>query len=277
VDGSPLAISKASNLLRAGEGIDLQIPGQAGTQEIDLKTRLEQHAEIEETGVRIRSVEPVRILNVTLNEIVSMVVPVQPVFPIGVQPDGETTVEPKTVTIDLLRQDLPAGSAELYVEAVVEHDDLRGKKTGDEHHVEAMLRGPASLGLTDKIMKTDPDRVELSFHLRNITLDSVRVQLAGPPEDFAEYRITLEPAVLLNVTISGEDEVLRKIESGEANVVAMVHLSNRDKEQAIRTKAVAYFVALASESARGDLVEGRMEGVNENEGPIVGVTIERLP
>ena len=60
-------------------------------------------------------------------------------------------------------------------------------------------------------------------------LNSVRVQTAGPPED-TEYVIAFEPKQLRDVVVSAPVDVIEKIESGDAVVIAIVHLKSTEKE-----------------------------------------------
>jgi len=93
-----------------------------------------------------------------------------------------------------------------------------------------------------------------------------------PPEDFLEYDIEVVPAVLRDVVIEADAEMIRLIESGEAKVIAMVHLSNRDKVQAIKQKPVAYYQALVNDWTRGQTVKRVSDSVTP---VMIGLKINR--
>ena len=121
----------------------------------------------------------------------------------------------------------------------------------------------------------DPPEVAVTFNIRSQirkhTLETpVRVQLAGPPEDSA-YRVAFEPKQFRDVTVSAPDEVIDKIESGEAVVVAVVHLKSSEKESRIERKPVTCFLALFDDEAVP--VDAEVGDTGEPR-PVITVTIE---
>jgi hypothetical protein len=91
----------------------------------------------------------------------------------------------------------------------------------------------------------------------------VRVQLAGPPEDHLDYLVEVEDSVLRDVTIRADSNLIDRIEQREALVVAMLHVSSREKEQQITAKPISYFVVLytdASGLTHGRIVEAEVAG-----------------
>ncbi len=94
----------------------------------------------------------------------------------------------------------------------------------------------------------EPSNATIEFtvksRIKETTLPTVRVQIAGPPEDHDEYRIEIENPTLTDVTIKADGELISQIERNQAVVVAMVHLSQREKERGIDSKPVTCFMAL---------------------------------
>jgi len=126
----------------------------------------------------------------------------------------------------------------------------------------------------------EPQRVRLSFavrsRIRELTLDSVRVQLAGPPEDHRDYLVDVEDAVVRDVTIRADTNLIERIEAREALVVAVLHVSSREKEQQIERKAVSYFLALYTDSTgtpQSRIVEAEVAGSPDP--PVIRLQIQR--
>ena len=103
----------------------------------------------------------------------------------------------------------------------------------------------------------------MKSRITQTTLPTVRVQIAGPPEDHEEYRIEIENPTLANVTIKADIELISRIERNQAVVVAIVHLSQREKERGISEKPVTCFMALPrDENApfRAAIVSAEIDG-----------------
>lgn len=271
-EGSALTLRRAAAAAR--EPLLLDIPATVGTQSVSLEERIREHPTIRETGVVILSVEPSELL-VDVDEVVSVPAAVRPVMP-GILTEGDIEIRPNSVTArvpSLLRRQLPD---DLVVEAFVDPALADRLAPGTRQTLEDIrLRLPESLAGTS--IELEPSMVSMSFTLRSRTrpwrVETARIQLAGPPEDFLEYELELRPAVLREVTIHAETDVVRALEAGQAQVVAVVHLSNRDKEQRIKQKQVAYFLVLADGWTRGIPVTGTVEGVEGM--PVVELDIRR--
>jgi hypothetical protein len=109
-----------------------------------------------------------------------------------------------------------------------------------------------------------------------VTLDNVRVHLAGPHEDYTEFSVVVETESLRNVTIFTDSDLAALIERGDAKVIGLVHLTHREKEQEISEKPLTCFLVLREETediTRGIPVEGRIDG-GENP-PMIGLVIKR--
>ncbi len=256
VEGSAPVVKTAETLLRQ-QPLILPLPAVEGMSVIDLTEQLRNSPEIAATRVAIVTTDPVR-LEVEMDEIRGYPAAIRAVLT-GVQTEGEITITPATATAWIpsrLRERLPE---DLVAEAFIEPSVLERLKPGTRHDLGGILRLPGLTASESESVTFEPESARVTFairsQIRRLTLDTVRVQLAGPPEDFLEYDIELDPAVLRDVVIEADAKMIELIESGAAKVIAMVHLSNRDKVQAIKQKPVAYYEALMNDWTRGEQVK----------------------
>lgn len=279
IEGSRLALDQAREVAR--RGITLELPAVRSRETIDLLDLLRE-SELAATGISITSIDT-PLLDVERDEIVGVRARVRAPLP-GVQTEGEIIIEPGEVSVAMPSAMRDRIVGELTVEAYLDRTELERLQPGIRHDLQNVkLR--LSETLTGDVRGDDisisPDNVKLSFAIRSrtreILLDSVRVQLGGPPEDHREYLIDFEDTILRNVTITAEGELIRRIESNEVRVVAMLHLESREKEQRIASKPITYFLALVPErdgNIRGQLVQGRI-GEADSPPPIARFTITR--
>ncbi len=119
----------------------------------------------------------------------------------------------------------------------------------------------------------------MKSRIKEVTLPTVRVQIAGPPEDHDEYRIEIENPTLRDVMIKADAELIAELERHAAVVVAMVHLSQREKESGIESKPVTCFMALplgANSPVNARIIDAEVEGSPQP--PVIRLRItERTP
>lgn len=275
--GSNLSLQKMESELR--RRLTISVSATAGLQDIDLMAQLRNNDRVRATGATILSVEPATV-KIDLDPVEEIAVRVKPALP-GITPEGDMTIEPAEVTLSMpsqLRQRLPQ---RLQVEAFVDRSELDRLEPGRPHTLDVKLRLPEGLPNTSDITIT-PARAKLTFVIRSrtreVSLDTVRVHVAGPPEDRDLYDIEVDPKQLRNIVISTDADLATKIESGEAPVVAVIHLSSREKEARIESKRISGFVALVPEPGGGTRmveVKGLMTGGGEL--PPVSLTISLRP
>ena len=249
IEGSQLALRRAQELL--SDPLEISVAATAGRQTINIPERVRQHDELRATHISIISVDPQQAA-IELDHIERFSVPVKANLP-GVQTEGEIVVDPAEVTIAVpstLRSRFGEGFT---VEAVIERAELDRLQPGVPHTLEVRVRLPEGLSSAD--VRVAPPRVKLTFTIRSRTrsvmLDTVRVQVAGPPEDAELYSIEIDPRQLNNVTITADSDLVRRIENNEVPVIAMVHIGSREKEMSIESKRISGFVALVPEPGGG--------------------------
>lgn len=276
LEGSKLALDQAERVLR--QPLAVEFTPTIGTKLIDVLGSIRMDEDLEATGVKVLSADP-SVVEIDADEIVRVPARVRPTLP-GVQTVGEVEVRPAEVTVALPSRLRERWLGSITVEAFVERGRLDQLEPGRPHEIDVGVRPadglPANAGLS-----IEPATVQLSFtmrsRIRETQLDNVRVQLAGPPEDYREFIVEVQDPILRNVTIRAEGDLIRRIESEEVTVVALLHLSNREKEQRIGSKPISYFLALVPRpdgSTRGVLVEGQIG--DEPSPPPIRLNIERL-
>ncbi len=277
MEGSRLAMQQADQVLRS----DLQLPLHAsvGRQTVDLVEAIRRLRELEATGVKILGVEPASI-EIDVDQIVRVPSRVRASLP-GVQTVGEIEIEPAEVIVAMPNALRQRFAGDLPVEAFVDRSRLDRLEPGRRHTLDVKLRPPDGLASADGV-RVEPASVQLSFTVRSrtreTTLESIRIQLAGPPEDNVEYLVELEETVLRDVTITAESDLIRRVENNEATVVAMLHLSNREKELGIERKPVSYFLAIFNDGQgvqRGEVVQARVG--DSADVPVVHFQVRRRP
>jgi hypothetical protein len=272
-EGSRLALERAEQALR--RELSVALPAVAGRQTIDLMDVLPDIPHVKATGVRILPpTDPVAV-ELEIDEIKHVPARIRASLP-GVQTIGEIEIEPPTAMVSLPvshRQRLPG---EIVLDAFIERSRLETLRPDIRHTLDAPLRLPETPGATADNVTIEPTTARVSFtvrsRIRELALESVRIQVAGPHEDHGEYVVELEDPWLRGVTISADADLIRRIENNEATVVAVLHLTSLEKEQRIERKPVAYFVALGG--PRPVVVDARVG--DSPELPPVNLRISRL-
>ncbi len=246
MEGSALALQKAKMLeapLTLSVGTEL--PAKEGVHRVDLLDALERHERLTKTGVGLVSANPTSV-DIRIDALVPLTLPVKPVLP-GVETEGEVTVDPPQVTVSMPTRIRELAGDDLEVEAQVQQGRLERLEPGVLNTITAKLRLPARFA-GERSVRIDPPSADIKFSVRSrikaITLPTVRVQIAGPPEDHEEFLVEIEDSTLADVTIRAHTDLIREIERNQAVIVALVHLSQKEKELGIESKPVTCFMAL---------------------------------
>jgi hypothetical protein len=246
MDGSALALEKTRRLeipltLTVGD----ELPAAAGVHRVNLLESLRRHEPLTKTGVRLLAVDPPYV-DIATDALVPVPLPVQAVLP-GVETEGEVKVTPPQVTVLMPSRLQELAGDDLEVEALVLQQRLEQLEPGVLHTISAKLRLPARFA-GEKSITISPDTATIEFAVRSrikqTTLPTVRVQVAGPPEDHDEFLIEIEDSTLADVTVKANADLIRRIELNQVVVVALVHLSHDEKEKRIASKPVTCFMAL---------------------------------
>ena len=249
VAGPASSIRNARELLRR-ESLPVEIPAEHGPREVTgLTAAINALPAIRELGVSVTTVDPeYQVLNI--EERVPHTATVRPVMPAESRVE-DLSVDPKNVTIYVLRPDLRSLPEAPVVEAVVDPDDLTSLEPGKVHSVNATLRlaGDSALSTSASIA---PPSAQVHFKLlgalRQMTVDSVRVVVVTAPEDVGDFVVTVGNPRLQDVQVEAVPETINLIESGERFVFAVVYLTRDDMEKRIESKQAATLLAVKGDS-----------------------------
>ncbi len=267
VEGSNRAIQEASAAVRGRLNVEIPPPGDSGTVDLTLAQVLAQQPDLREAGVSIVSVEP-PFVELRVDEIVDVKAPVRVELP-GVQTEGEIVVEPREVTVSLPKRKAPPADGTLVVDAQVgPASNLMGLEPGRTHTLKDIpvrlpesLRGEQGVSVSPATVKTITFTVR--SRIRQTTVDAVRVQVSGDPQNFSEYVIEIPESVLTGVVVSAESDLIQLIDSGAAKVAAILPLSTRDLEEGITSKRISHFRAIITGTdgrERGAFVQASVDG-----------------
>ena len=269
MEGSRLALQRAAELaapekIRLTTGSELPTEGQ---HRLDLVELLESYKPLTDTGVRILSTDPASV-QIDIDRLVPVTVEIKAVTP-GVEPEN-LTIDPPQAVVKLPSRLRDRAGENLSVEVHIPQTRLDRLEPGVMNTVENLkLRLAGPLG-NARPVRIEPPRATVTFTVRSrikeTTLSTVRVQIAGPPEDNNEYVVQIENNTLTDVTVKADRELISQIERGDAVVVALVHLSHQEKELGVESKPVTCFMALprdASVSVEATLVDADVNGSSQ--------------
>jgi hypothetical protein len=243
--GSPATLNALQTRLEQGLAL---VPGtetlgaEPGQRTLNLASLIETSAEVRSTDASVTAVRPERI-EVRVGAMVPVRMPVRAIAPL-VTLRGDSEVDPLEVQVLVPEPSAGAASRET-AEAVVDAKDL---PEGSTHDVTAPLRLPESLKLAPTQAVFTPDRVKVRFTVaarsRSFTLPTVRVEVAGAPEDLKGFDVSFDEQgdLLRDVVLSAPGDALGPIEAGQARVVAIVHLGPEELSKRIPQKAVSAWV-----------------------------------
>ncbi len=278
LEGSRLALQRARTLTQPVKlTVGNELPARQGRHRVDLVEALERHDGLRDTGVGVLSADPSSI-ELRIDDLVMVEAPIKEHLP-GIEFDGAATVTPSAATVSLpseLREKL---GDNLAVEAQLLQTSLEGLEPGRTYSLPAKLnlRIPPELK-NDWAVAIKPPAATISFkvlsRIKALALPTVRVQIAGPPEDYDEYLVEVVDKSISDVTIRAEDTLIQQIERGQATIVALVHLSTREKERRLESKPVTCFVALLPDG-RMSIVDAGAAGSTQL--PVVRLKITERP
>ncbi len=272
LQGSRIALQDARSRL-LGHPVLIALPAEAAdNHRVELTEVLNQNPLIREARVTVGSVEPSAV-DLRIDTIETHVLQVRPPTLPGVEPEGPIEVEPQEVTIHVpssLKNRLPDA-----VDCEVGRGQLDRLSPGQivRAHATLRLREPFA---SNPNVRVEPSAVTVTFtvrsNIRQTTLATVNVQIAGPWQDHEEYSIEIDEAdrVLRDVVVSADGALIDRIEAQEVKVIAILHLSTQDKERGIASKRVTEFIALLPDDTLAPPVTAE---VNGDDHPMIRLTI----
>jgi len=217
---------------------------------------------IRETGAEVTSIDPESV-TIDAQELELIDANVVPLWT-SVQIIGVPTVDPKTVKLEIPKENRHLLPDAITVYAVVSDDALKDMKPNVSREKDASIQFISPLDdLDNKIpldefdVKSDPSRVSVRFKIQSktktITLQGVNVLIAGPAEYLNEYSITLPHTIGQDVTVEADIELIDRIARKDVTVFAIVQLLARDLGQEITKKSVTTFLAITEDGSGREL------------------------
>ena len=239
--GNPASLARLQTALE--QGLVIVVPtGEAGLRTLAIDAMLESSDEVRGTDASVVSVRPSRI-DVRTGSMVPVRMPVVPRSSLVSLLD-DATIEPAEVQA-LVPEPVAEAASRESAEAVI---DARNLPEGSTQQVEAQLRAPDSLKLQAGQVQFTPDRVKVQFTVagrsRSTTLPTVRVEIAGAPEDLEGFDVGFPEKgdVLRDVVLTAPGGAIEGVEDGSIRVVAIVHLTQEDLARRVAQKAVSAWV-----------------------------------
>jgi hypothetical protein len=265
MEGSRLALDRALRLASRGPltmTAGNELPSE-GVHQLDLVELLDRHDPLTDTGIRVLAADPATV-DIRVDGLVPVSAAVKPDLA-GVETQSESVV-PEQVVVNMPGRLRERIGEDFTVIAHVPQSRLERLESGIVHKIENVkLRLPAGYA-GERSVTIDPPTATVQLTIRSLieesTLPTVRVQIAGPPEDHDEYIVEIEDRALSDVTIKGEGTLIQQVNRGQVRVVALVHLSAEDKERRVESKPVTCFMALHPDG-RAVLVDAEINGSHQ--------------
>ena len=140
------------------------------------------------------------------------------------------------------------------------------------HQLEVKLRVLPESVASNEHVQIMPPSVRLSFTIlsqtRELLLDRpVNIQLQGPWQDQNDFNVEIMTDNIRDVTIIADADLIRRIETGEATVVAVIQLKSIEKERFANmpdddSKPISFFMVMVGDQEFHQ-VEARVAGSDE--------------
>lgn len=280
VEGSRLSIQNVEAL--AKDGFYFQIQPSMDNPPVDIEEAVRGNQDFQNTGATLVSVDKPSV-SPKIDELIGLQVRVAPNLP-GVQTvEARPGIDPPVVTIFLPRR-LQRQFGDPRVEAFVDQEQSSLLAGGMMHQLDVKLRILPETVASNEYVQILPSSVRLSFTIlsqtRELLLDRpVNIQLQGPWQDQKDFLVEFMTDSIRDVTIIAEADLIRRIESGEATVVAVIQLKSIEKERAanaqgVVAKPISFFQAMIGDEVFHQ-VEARVGGSDEM--PMIELKVTHHP
>jgi len=260
-EGSRSSLRAARTAL-AGLVIDVP-PGANDAFALDLVDEIARHPDIRATGATVAAVDP-PTAEVRVERLVRRRAEVVPMLP------GIETTEPPEVRPPSVLVTLPESLANLLPEGLAVEPMLTDRRRAELEpgRAQELVGVPVRISgydgsLEDVRFEPPLVTVEVTVQSQTAVLDvprPVRVNLLVAPED--EELVRIDPPQLNGVRIEASSDILEQVASGEAIVLAQLHLLSREREARIRSKRIGGFVVVLP-NGRLVPVQGRILETDE--------------
>ena len=239
--GNPASLARLQAALE--QGLVVTVPGgESGQRQVMLDALIESSPDVLSTDASVVSVRPSR-LEIRTGAMVPVRMSVVPRSALVSLLDG-AQIEPAEVQA-LVPEPVAEAASRESAEAVI---DARNVPEGSTQETDAALRAPDALKLQPGQAIFTPERVKVRFTVagrsRSTTLPTVRVEIAGAPEDLEGFNVGFpeKADVLRDVVLSAPGGAIEVVQDGSVRVVAIVHLTQEDLARRVAQKAVSAWV-----------------------------------
>lgn len=280
VEGSRLSIQNVEALAKTGFFFQLQL--NMDDPQVDIAAKVRDDKDFQDTGATLVSVDRPNV-SPRIDELIGIQVRVAPILP-GVQTvEARPNIDPPNVTIFLPRR-LQRQFGDPRVEAFVGQEQSSLLAGGMMHKLEVKLRVLPETVASDDHVQIMPSTVSMSFTIlsqtRELLLDTpVTIQLQGPWQDQNDFNVVFMTDTVRDVTIIADAELIRRIETGEATVRAVIQLKSIEKErfanlQEVVSKPISFFMVMVGDQEFHQ-VEARVAGSNKM--PMIQLKVTQKP
>lgn len=280
VEGSRMSIQNVETLAKTGFFFQLQ--PNLDDPSIDITEAVRNHQDFQSTGATLVSVDR-PTASPKIDERIGLQVRVAPNLP-GVQTvEVRPTIDPPVVTVFLPRR-LQRQFGDPRVEAFVGQEQSSLLAGGMMHQLEVKLRVLPESVASNEHVQIMPPSVRMSFTIlsqtRELLLDRpVTIQLQGPWQDQKDFDVVVITVNIRDVTIIADADLIRRVETGEATVRAVIQLKSIEKEQLanlqeVVSKPISFFMVMVGDQEFHQ-VEARVAGSNEM--PMIQLKVTQKP
>jgi len=246
LQGPNLALQQAISTLEPLR-IPFADPADGVEVKVDLREAIQGHRQFASAGITVLSAGP-PVVTVRVDEIISVTVPIgldEPGFEfesIVFRPDTVTVRMPGSIWLGTVQPEL----GRKFVFAQLDAQALRGMRPGEAKRLDRV-----PLRVDDRVAALidgiDPSAVTIELTLANRQTERERVlpvKIVMLPRDESLYRVEIdeENEVVRDVVLSGDEAVMRRIESGETPVYALVDLTSDELERGITQKQAEWWL-----------------------------------
>jgi len=240
--GNPASLARLQAALEQGLVLTVAPGSEPGQRSLPMDTLIEESAEVHATDASVVSVRPARV-DVRSGSMVPVRMSVVPRSTLVAIPE-DASIEPDSVQA-LVPEPVAQAASREPAEAIV---DAKNLPEGSTQEVDAVVRPPDALKLQPGQAIFVPERVKVRFTVAgksgSTTLPTVRVEIAGAPEDLEGFDVGFPDKgdVRGDVVLSAPGGALAGIADGSIRVVAVVHLSPEELARRIAQKPVSAWV-----------------------------------
>ncbi|MCB9847571.1 MAG: hypothetical protein H6814_04070 [Phycisphaeraceae bacterium] len=264
-------------------GVDLTlgtggIPTRPGQHNINLQSVIQEAVLRDHTGVVVASVDPPGFV-IDVEPIVKVAdIPIRFVPPEGLLIAGDPVVDPPVASLTAPQSVIDRATASgeaLTVKLRINSAELESLPAGVSRTFVGTLELPGVTISNPNISMTPQTAsvtVRIQSQLSDVVLPSVPIWEMIPPPEADNWTITIEPPFLTDLTLAGPTDLVKRVESGEIRVVAVVECAGEvleagGGELSVQFPGLPAGLQVASESPRVNVTAVRRDAIANSPQP----------